>query len=181
MILAKHGQTTESIIFVRPSDPLRETWDGRRLGVANAPQKLQLDRAFSIEDFHTELPKILAKSTALYHVNALHPWGDALLVENDINLETTLCWKGMLDEMRLFKSDNEIALMQQAGQISALAHIRAYAKHVQIALNMKLKELLHEFNRFGARFPSYNAIVAGGENACILHYTENDMPLKMVI
>lgn len=61
MILAKHGQTTESIIFVRPSDPLRETWDGRRLGVANAPQKLQLDRAFSIEDFHTELPKILAK------------------------------------------------------------------------------------------------------------------------
>lgn len=45
----------------------------------------------------------------------------------------------MLDEMRLFKSDNEIALMQQAGQISALAHIRAMQKHVQIALNMKLK------------------------------------------
>ncbi|AFF25347.1 TPA: Xaa-Pro aminopeptidase [Pasteurella multocida] len=179
LILAKHGQTTESIIFVRPSDPLRETWDGRRLGVANAPQKLQLDRAFSIEDFHTELPKILAKSTALYHVNALHPWGDALLAENDINLETTLCWKGMLDEMRLFKSNNEIALMQQAGQISALAHIRAMQKTRPNRLEYEIEgELLHEFNRFGARFPSYNAIVAGGENACILHYTENDMPLK---
>ena len=39
-------------------------------------------------------------------------------------------------------------------------------------------EILHEFNRHGARFPSYNSIIAGGDNACILHYTENDQPLK---
>ncbi|XWY19364.1 Xaa-Pro aminopeptidase [Bisgaard Taxon 45] len=179
LILAKHGQTTESSIFVRPSDPLRETWDGRRLGVSNAAKKLQLDRAFSIDDFQTELPKILAKNTALYHVQALHPWGDALLAQAQLNVEHVLCWKAMLDEMRLFKSDNEIALMQQAGQISALAHIRAMQKTRPNRLEYEIEgEILHEFNRFGARSPAYNSIVAGGENACILHYTENDMSLK---
>ena len=81
--------------------------------------------------------------------------------------------------MRLFKSPNEIRLMQQAGQISALGHIRAMRETRPNRFEYEIEsEILHEFNRFGARFPSYNSIVAGGENACILHYTENDQPLK---
>ncbi|UAY77120.1 Xaa-Pro aminopeptidase [Pasteurella canis] len=179
LILRKKSGKQESIIFVRPSDPLRETWDGRRLGVTNAPTKLSLDHAFSIDDFSAEFPKILENTNAIYHLPTLHPWGDELLTQSAVDFSQALCWKEMLDEMRLFKSENEIALMQQAGQISALAHIRAMQKTRPNRLEYEIEhEILHEFSRFGARNPSYNSIIAGGENACILHYTENDMPLK---
>ncbi|MGY4676535.1 Xaa-Pro aminopeptidase [Pasteurella sp. P03HT] len=178
-LLTKKAGKAETFIFVRPSDPLRETWDGRRLGVQNAPAKLALDHAFSIEDFTSTFTHILENTTALYHVTDLHPWGDALLTESAVDLSTVLSWKPILDEMRLFKSENEIALLQQAGQISALAHIRAMQKTRPNRLEYEIEhEILHEFSRFGARSPSYNSIIAGGENACILHYTENDMPLK---
>ncbi|SPY32621.1 Xaa-Pro aminopeptidase [Pasteurella canis] len=75
LILRKKSGKQESIIFVPPSDPLRETWDGRRLGVTNAPTKLSLDHAFSIDDFSAEFPKILENTNAIYHLPTLHPWG----------------------------------------------------------------------------------------------------------
>ena len=69
--------------------------------------------------------------------------------------------------------------MQQAGQITALAHIKAMQETRPNRFEYEIEsEILHEFNRHGARFASYNSIVAGGNNAWILHYTENDQPLK---
>lgn len=178
MLVKKQGQC-QSVIFVRPSDPLMETWNGRRLGVENAPIKLHMDLAYSIEDFCQQISKFLSESTALYYNQGTHTWADELMQQSAVNLEKVLCWKPWLDEMRLFKSEREVALMQQAGQISALAHIRAMQTTRPNRMEYEIEsEILYEFNRFGARYPSYNSIVAGGENACILHYSENDMPLK---
>ena len=85
----------------------------------------------------------------------------------------------MLSEMRLIKSTAEIALIQQACHISALAHIRAMKQTRPNRYEMEIEgEIQHEFNRFGARFPSYNSIVASGENACVLHYDENSAVMK---
>lgn len=179
LVLSKRAGTCESIIFVRPSDPLKETWDGRRLGVKNAPAKLQIDQSFPIEQFQQVFSSLLDKVNKLYHLAEVHPWADQLVQKSGADLNKIQSWKPWLDEMRLFKSPNEIALMQQAGQISALAHIRAMQQTRPNRMEYEIEsEILHEFNRFGARYASYNTIVAGGENACILHYTENNMPLK---
>ena len=68
---------------------------------------------------------------------------------------------------------------QQACHISALAHIRAMKQTRPNRYEMEIEgEIQHEFNRFGARFPSYNSIVASGENACVLHYDENSAVMK---
>ena len=39
-------------------------------------------------------------------------------------------------------------------------------------------ELLHVFRLGGSQFPAYSPIVAGGANACVLHYVENDALLN---
>ena len=39
-------------------------------------------------------------------------------------------------------------------------------------------EFLHEFRRNGAQSPAYTSIVAGGANACVLHYVNNDAVLN---
>ena len=179
LLLLKTEQAEKAIIFLRPRDPLLETWNGRRLGVERAPQQLNVNEAYSIEEFATVLPKILKNLTALYYVPEIHTWGDKLVTESAVSFNEILDWRPMLSEMRLIKSPNEIRLMQQAGQITALAHIKAMQTTRPNRFEYEIEsDILHEFNRHCARFPSYNSIVAGGNNACILHYTENDRPLN---
>ncbi len=179
LLLLKTEQAEKAIIFLRPRDPLLETWNGRRLGVEHAPQQLNVNEAYSIEELATVLPKILKNLTALYYVPEIHTWGDKLVTESAVSFREILDWRPMLSEMRLIKSPNEIRLMQQAGQITALAHIKAMQTTRPNRFEYEIEsDILHEFNRHCARFPSYNSIVAGGSNACILHYTENDRPLN---
>ena len=179
LLLLKTEQAEKAIIFLRPRDPLLETWNGRRLGVERAPQQLNVNEAYSIEELATVLPKILKNLTALYHVPEIHTWGDKLVTESAVSFNEILDWRPMLSEMRLIKSPNEIRLMQQAGQITALGHIKAMQTTRPNRFEYEIEsDILHEFNRHCARFPSYNSIVAGGNNACILHYTENDRPLN---
>ena len=179
LLLLKTEQAEKAIIFLRPRDPLLETWNGRRLGVERAPQQLNVNEAYSIEEFATVLPKILKNLTALYHVPEIHTWGDKLVTESAVSFNEILDWRPMLSEMRLIKSPNEIRLMQQAGQITALGHIKAMQTTRPNRFEYEIEsDILHEFNRHCARFPSYNSIVAGGNNACILHYTENARPLN---
>ncbi|HGO5856688.1 TPA: Xaa-Pro aminopeptidase [Mannheimia haemolytica] len=186
LLIKKEGKT-ESTIFVRKKDPLMETWNGKRLGVENAPKTLQFNEAFDIEEIETVLAKKLENLTACYYALGLQEWGDKILFAtfekmkaNRQKVPTTLIdWQPMLSEMRLIKSEFEIALIQQACHISSMAHIRAMKQARPNRYEWEIEgEIQHEFSRFGARFPAYNSIVAGGENACILHYNENDQVLK---
>ena len=179
LLLLKRAGKNQAVILLRPSDKLMEIWNGRRLGVENAPSKLGVDLAFSIEDFETQFDKLTAGLPNLYYAKNLQPWAEDWLAKRAGNFEKVFDWRPLLNEMRLFKSKEEIALLQQAGQISALGHIRAMQTTRPNRMEYEIEsEILHEFNRHGARYASYGSIVAGGENACILHYTENDMPLK---
>lgn len=182
ILLVKQTNKTESIIFVRKKDPLMETWNGKRLGVEEAPKTLQFNEAFDIEEIKTVLAKKLANLTACYYVRDLQKWGDDVLDEiaaNNHKIPTLIDWQPILSEMRLIKSEFEIALIQQACHISSMAHIRAMKQTRPNRYELEIEgEMLHEFTRFGARFPAYNPIVASGENACILHYNENDSILK---
>lgn len=179
LVLTRKNGQNQTALFLRPNDPEMETWNGRRLGVEHAPNILNVDCAFSINSLEEELPGLLANVAHLYHLQALRERNDTLLISLLPPTVKMMELRPYLDEMRLFKSPNEIRLMQQAGQISALGHIRAMREMRPNRFEYEIEsEILHEFNRFGARFPSYNSIVAGGENACILHYTENDQPLK---
>ena len=126
LLLIKTEDAEKAMIFLRPRDPLLETWNGRRLGVERAPQKLNVDEAYSIDDFKTEFPKLTEKLTAFLSMwPIVHPWGDKLLAENCGEIFMLFFdWQPMLSEMRLIKSPNEIRLMQQAGQIRHLGILR---------------------------------------------------------
>ena len=85
----------------------------------------------------------------------------------------------MLDAMRLLKDPEEQNVMRRAAAISSAAHVRAMrATHPGLHEYAIEAELLYEFRRNGAQFPAYTSIVAGGANACILHYSANDAQLK---
>src|SRR6266853_875018 len=84
-----------------------------------------------------------------------------------------------LDEKRLFKDDGELAVMRRAAAISAAAHERAMRATRRGRSEYEIEaELLYEFRRRGAQYPAYWPIVAGGANACILHYRDNNARLS---
>ena len=191
LILVKSDEThNHSVLFNRVRDLTAETWFGRRLGQEAAPATLGVDRALPFDEINDQLPLLLNGLDVIYHAQGQYDYADQILFaaldklrkgfRQNLQAPATLTdWRPWLHEMRLFKSSEEMVIMRRAGEISALAHTRAMQKCRPGMFEYQLEaEIHHEFTRFGARYPSYNTIVGGGDNACILHYTENESELR---
>ncbi|WP_171997916.1 Xaa-Pro aminopeptidase [Cronobacter sp. JZ38] len=191
LVLIKSNEThSHSVIFNRLRDKNAEIWFGRRLGQDAAPAKLGVDRALAFNEIDEQLYQLLNGLDVVYHAQGEYTYADTIVFaaldklrrgsRQNLSAPATLTdWRPWVHEMRLFKSPEELAVMRRAGEISALAHTRAMQKCRPGMYEYQLEgEILHEFTRHGARFPSYNTIVGGGENGCILHYTENESQLR---
>lgn len=179
----------EYVLFCRPRDPERELWDGRRAGTEGAVRDFAADEAHSIEAIDSILPGLLDGCARLYYPIGVRAefdrqvlgWLEAVRArarQGAVAPGEFVALDRLLHAMRLLKSEEEIALMQAAADISARAHVRAM-QHCRPGLfEFQVEaELEHEFRKSGARLAAYGSIVAGGGNACILHYRENDAPL----
>lgn len=191
LVLIKSDDThNHSVLFNRLRDKTAEIWFGRRLGQEAAPEKLGVDRALAFSEIDEQLYQLLNGLDVVYHAQGEYPYADTILFtaldklrkgsrQNLTAPASITDWRPIVHEMRLFKSQEEIDVLRRAGEISALAHTRAMQTCRPGMFEYQLEgEILHEFNRHGARFASYNTIVGGGENGCILHYTENESELR---
>ncbi|KAA8999404.1 Xaa-Pro aminopeptidase [Affinibrenneria salicis] len=191
LLLIKSDETHHhSVLFNRVRDLTAEIWFGRRLGQQAAPEKLGVDRALPFDEIDAQLHLLLNGLAVVYHAQGLYDYADNLLfsaldklrrgARQNLRAPATMTdWRPWVHEMRLFKSPREMEILRRAGQISALAHTRAMQACRPGMYEYQLEgEILHEFNLHGARYPSYNTIVGGGANGCILHYTENESPLQ---
>ncbi len=178
------------VLFCRNRDPQAEIWTGYRAGPEGALQRYGCDEAHSLEVIDEVLPRLLADHVQrVFYTLGNHPCFDERLIgwlrrlreqaRGGIQPPAELIGlDGLLHEMRLFKSETELGVMRRAGQITAAAHRQAmqYCRpgfhEYQLAA-----EFTHAFAREGGEH-AYPPIVGGGGNACILHYTENDQPLK---
>jgi len=179
-----------SVLFNRIRDLTAEIWFGRRLGQDAAPAKLGIDRALPFDDIDQQLHLLLNGLDVVYHAQGYYAYADEIVYrameklrngfrQNFAAPATMTDWRPWLHEMRLIKSPQEIAVMRRAGEITALAHTRAMQQCRAGLFEYHLEgEIHHEFTRHGARYPSYNTIVGSGDNACILHYTENECELR---
>jgi len=190
LVLIPGRKTGECLLFCQEKDVTKELWNGRLLGPEAAIEVLGVDDSFPITDIDDILPGLIegrervyspmGKDEALDHQlmewvrvirskvrSGAHPPGEFLVLDH------------LLHEMRLIKSKAELDLMKKSGQIAVAAHKRAMQSCKPGMNEYELEaEYLYEFARNGSRAPAYNSIVAGGENACILHYTENSQTLR---
>jgi Xaa-Pro aminopeptidase len=191
LVLIKSNEThNHSVLFNRLRDKTAEIWFGRRLGQEAAPEKLGVDRALAFSEIDEQLHQLLNGLDVVYHAQGEHAYADTIVFaaldklrrgsrQNLVAPATLTDWRPWVHEQRLFKSEEEIVAMRRAGEITALGHTRAMEKCRPGMFEYQLEgEILHEFNRHGARFPSYNTIVGSGENGCILHYTENESQMR---
>ncbi|HXD82870.1 MAG TPA: Xaa-Pro aminopeptidase [Rudaea sp.] len=182
----EHG---EAILFCRERDPEREAWDGARAGQEGAVSEFGMDDAFPIADIDDILPGMLeGRSRVYYHFGRdadfdvqLIGWVNAVRarIKQGARAPHEFVALGhILHDLRLFKTRDELRVMRKAAQIASGAHVRAMrATRPGMNEHEIEAELLHEFRRRGA-VPSYEPIVGGGANGCVLHYRANNAPLR---
>ena len=177
-----------SIMFVPPKDKLKEIWDGYRAGPIGAVEDFLFDKAFDNTQIDSMLPDILYGSEQVLYPIGKKSGFDQKVIDwttaasskdrhsKSINIIDA---SSLIGNARLIKDDHEIDLIKKACDISAEAHIAAMKSIKKGDLEQQVESLyIHEFSKRGARYPAYNPIVAGGENACVLHYVENNQALN---
>lgn len=190
VLLIIAGADPKTVLFCRDKDMEREIWDGFRYGPAAAVAEFGIDEAYSFNQLDEIAPKLIANQAKLfYSLGADSSWDNK--VTGWLNQLRSQARTGMrapdeivdvrkyLDEMRLYKSAFEIQTMRQSANIAAVAHQRAmqFTKPDMMEYEVEA-EFLHEFYRRGAQAPAYTSIVAGGANACTLHYNANNTKLR---
>ena len=184
LVLVPGRREGETLLFCRDRDPERELWTGRRAGPEGAIEHYGMDDAFPIADIDDILPGLLENRERVYYTMGVYPEFDRRLIGwvNRIRAASRsgahtpdefVALEHLLHDMRLYKSAAELRLMRRAARIAAGAHVRAMQACRPGMMEYELEaEYTHEFRRHGCEH-AYSPIVGGGENACILHYTDN--------
>ncbi len=173
------------ILFVRPRDPEMEIWHGKRFGVEGAQEVFGADEAYPIGELDRCLPSLLKGAKQMYYRTGENADFDRKLLSwlSETHLKTRDGITGpgvvrrpgeLLHEMRLVKSEDEIDFLRRAADITSQAHQAAMKALGPGTAEYEIEALVDgTFRRLGGWGPGYPSIVAGGSNACILHYTEN--------
>ena len=179
-----HG---EAILFCRERDPEREGWDGPRVGPEGAVERYGMDDAYPIADLDEILPGLLEGRSRVYYHFGRDAEFDLKLI-GWVNRVRAMMRMGaqppheflelghLLDELRLFKSRDEVQLMQRAADISVLAHEAAMRACRPGMPEYALQAEIERIFRLHDAVPAYGSIVGSGANACVLHYIANKAP-----
>lgn len=180
----------EYILFCREFDEKKALWEGAHAGLEGATEYYQADDSFPIDDLDDILPGMLENKNKVFYPMGRDGELDHQILEwinhlrkqsrNGITAPGELVsLEHILHEMRLIKRPSEITLMRRAAEVSCAAHKRAMQQCKPGLYEYQLEaEIVHEFMHNGLRNVAYPSIVAGGKNACVLHYVENKDKLK---
>ncbi len=190
LVLAPNREHGEFILFCDERDPEMELWNGYRAGQEGACKRYGADDAFPIADIDDILPGLIEGRERVYYAMGRNSEFDQRLMGwiNSIRKQARtgahppgefVDLDHILHDMRLIKSAAELKVMQEAADISVKAHKRAMRVCKPEMHEYQLQaELEYEFMVGGSPRPAYGSIVGGGNNGCILHYTENSARLK---
>jgi Xaa-Pro aminopeptidase len=188
--IIKPGETHEYVLFVRPRDPEREIWDGRRAGVEGAKSEFGAEEALPIVEFDNKLPEILNNAETLYYrLGSQRDLDDKIIREisrmRALNRkpihppQTIVDPATIIHELRVIKRPEELEIMQTAADIAAEAHCEAMKAARPGMQEYEVEALIEQvFRRRGAAGPAYTSIVGAGPNATVLHYINNDGELR---
>ncbi|HRZ22892.1 MAG TPA: Xaa-Pro aminopeptidase [Candidatus Contendobacter sp.] len=187
-VLAPGGEH-EFLLFCRERDPHMEIWHGRRAGPQGAMERYGVDNAHPIAEIDKLLPPLLENRERVFYAIGYNSEFDRRMMGwlNQVRGKTRtgvrapalfVALEHLLHAMRLRKEPEEIAVMRESARIAAEAHQRAMRACRPGMMEYELEaEILYTFVRHGAGW-AYPSIVGGGDNSCILHYTENNAPLR---
>ena len=190
VLVLSNNSDIPSTLFCLDKDKLAEIWHGRRIGFDKAKSDYLFDEAYPLSELNDKLITMLNEKDAIYFAQGAYPSFDTKVFSllgtlrsgsrKGLKAPSTIKEiRGLIHEMRLFKSPSEVNIMREGCEISARGHMRAMRYSHPGATEFQLEaELHHHYAMNGAPHPAYGTIVGSGDNANILHYTQNSDVLK---
>lgn len=189
MVLIPGRAEGEFILFNRKNDPIQEQWSGACAGQMGAKTQYGADESYPISQLKEMLPELLKNKKSIYYLlddrkleRRIHKANLFLKKQIRAGVSAPSNYQDLsmlLHEMRLIKDKTEIDLMRKAASISAKAHCVAMQQCKPGMREYQLAAIIErEFAYEGCKAVAYPSIVAGGANACVLHYTDNNAELK---
>ena len=188
-VIMPSDDSYEFVLFCRARDPLLELWDGTRVGPEGAIENHGAHQAFPISEIDSKMPELLEQYESIHYSIGRYPKFDDQVIGwlNTVKAKVRSGKRApqrladsaaILQEMRLFKDADELAVMKRCAEISAAAHCRAMRICLPGLYEYEIQaEIEHCFRRHGCD-TAYPSIVAAGANACILHYIDNRDQLR---
>lgn len=177
------------VLFTRPNDANAETSFGARAGIGGATNAFGANQAFDINDVEKHIVDLFENRSKVYYLDEQDIYNDRILAWMNTQKRSTgfdiikqhrqlMPLAPILHNKRVVKSDEEVALVKKAVAASVSAH-KKVMKIASVGMNELQIEsaFAHEIAQFGCRDVSYPSIVASGNNACCLHYEENNCNL----
>jgi Xaa-Pro aminopeptidase len=186
VLVLRGGAEPRFVLFVRPRDPERETWDGPRAGVDGAVADFGADAAYPLSELADRLPDLLGNLDSVFYRLGRERTNDDIvlraldgvrrLARKGIGCPRAIVDPGsVLHEARLLKSPEELERMQRAAAITEVGHREVMARSKPGMFEYEAEAVLRgAFRRGGAERHAYAPIVGSGPNATILHYHKND-------
>ncbi|MGC1548470.1 MAG: aminopeptidase P N-terminal domain-containing protein [Rhodanobacter sp.] len=181
----KHG---EAVLFCRERDPERERWHGESIGTERAVSDYGVDDAFPIDDIDDILPGMIEGRARVYCHFGREPQFDAQLLGwmrklrqlrgGGVVPKEFVALGHLLHDLRLYKSRAELQLMSASAMIAAEAHRTAMQVAVAGRHEYEVEAELLRIMRMRGAVAAFPPIVAGGVNACTMHYQANRAPLR---
>ncbi len=183
------GNKPKSILFCREKNAELELWDGFRIGPELAKDEFLFDEAYPISQLKKRLPDLINKENMFWELGADAQWDNTLIsaiesLKQNSRRSNQLSVgifdiRNIIHEMRLVKDKSELEVMRRAADVSAKTHklIMQTIKPGMWEFEVEAK-ILYEFHKNRSKAAAYTSVVAGGKNACILHYIDNNSELK---
>jgi Xaa-Pro aminopeptidase len=181
-------EKAREILFLREPNELNELWEGHKLRKDEAQKRTGIKNIKWLGDFWTWYHRLVVEAGQVFlnsneHNRAstgVQTRDDRFIqeVQHRYPLHTYRRLAPLMHQIRLVKSDREIALIDRACQLTRKAFLRVLKFTAPGKTETEVEaEFAHEFTCGRGRF-AYDPIVATGKNACCLHYQENSAPLK---
>ena len=187
LLLVKSSGETKEFLFILPFDPVKEKWYGKKLTIEEARSLSGIKNVLLKNGLTAKLNSILDPSLEQFgHIATVYldlEKGQKIEEEADAadyqrSLETVYpdvsvedCYPLIID-LRLVKSENEVAEFKEAVRItqlgiqSVMAHAKSGIKEYELA-----NQFLHVINDESAyQGLAFSTIMASGKRATVLHY-----------
>lgn len=177
------------ILFAVKPNPDYAVWYGHQPDKAELQEISGIKNIFWLEDFETVLKDLMINTQNVYlssneYIKFIPDFQDrnhrfCLQLKEKYPLHQYHRLAPLITELRLLKEPEEIALIENACDITGKAFQRILKKLKPGIMEYEVEaEINHEFLVNNIRNHAYQPIIAAGENACTLHYVENDSACK---
>ena len=188
LLIYPDNKEGKEILFLKETNAHIAIWEGAKLDKQKALATSGIADIYWLSEMESKLEELIGKCDGIYLNKNIHSRSASEVETRDDRFRKMISGKynkeilevaPIMHELRSIKSETEIALMQNACNITEKGVRRILPLIKPGIMEYEIEaELMHEFLRNRSSGFAYQPIIGSGRDSCVLHYIENNKECK---